>query len=365
MPSIAHHLVGWGDDVIGLPAGRRYVVLLVDGLGDLLLSHAGGTVAPYLTAHRVRSITSGVPSTTVTSLTSLGTGLIPGEHGMVGYSFREPGGEILNALTWNVPVDPSDLQPRATLLERLSSAGVRVANVSPERFLGTGLTSVALRGGSFLGVVDEHDEDLRIALTVQASRSGTSSLVYCYERHLDHTGHSLGWASDEWTDQLIRIDVFAARLREALNDDVTLIVTGDHGMVDVPRERFVVVEDEPELLTDVALLGGEGRFRQLYVRDGAAGDVRDRWQDRLGADAWVTTREEAVAAGWFGAVNGRIADRIGDVLVAMSTDAAVMTRTLTHELNLVGMHGSLTAAEMTVPVVIDSPSAPSPAPREG
>ena len=37
-----------------------------------------------------RPITSAVPSTTVTSLASLGTGLVPGQHGMVGYTSRVP-----------------------------------------------------------------------------------------------------------------------------------------------------------------------------------------------------------------------------------------------------------------------------------
>jgi hypothetical protein len=41
------------------------------------------------------------------------------------------------------------------------------------------------------------------------------------------------------------------------------------------------------------------------------------------------------------------------VLVAMRTDWAVMTRQFPRELSLVGMHGSLTAAEMTVPLFVD------------
>lgn len=352
LPSVAFHLTGRGDDRLALPASQRYVLLLVDGLGDLLL-RAHDQAAPYLAAHRVRGLTSGVPSTTVTSLTSLGTGLVPGQHGMVGYSFREPGGKILNALTWDVEVAAAELQPHLTELERLNSAGIDVANVSPARFGRSGLTNVALRGGSFLGVADEADEDLRIALTVQASMTGDSSFVYCYERHLDHTGHGFGCASDLWLDQLMRVDIFAERLRAALPSDVRLIVTGDHGMVDVAPERMILLEDEPDLMSGVELVGGEGRLRQLYVRPGAAAEVRDGWADRLGTDGWVLTRDEAIEAGWFGEVPDRVAPRIGDVLLAMATDAAVMTRALPRELTLIGMHGSLTPAEMCVPLIAD------------
>lgn len=354
LPGIAYHLTGKGQDPLGLPAADRYVVLLVDGLGDLLLQRSAVS-APFLSGRRLRSLTSGVPSTTATSITSIGTGLPPGAHGVVGYSFREPGGEIMNALTWNVPgVSPYEIQPHATVLERLQSAGVAVSNVSPARFDRTGLTNVALRGTSFLGVADETDEDLRIALTVQASRAGSKSFVYAYERHLDHTGHALGCESDEWVDELIRVDIFCERLRAALPPDVRLIVTGDHGMVDVPKARQIIIEDEdPSLRRDIEQIGGEGRLRQFYVRPGTEADVTARWAERLGPDAWVTTRADAIAAGWFGTVAAGVEPRIGDVLVAMATDAAVMTRELPRELSLVGMHGSVTAAEMTVPLVVE------------
>lgn len=351
VPSMASHLTGAGSDRVGLPSADRYVLLLVDGLGDQLLGEAAD-VAPFLSTHRVRRVTSGVPSTTATSITSLGTGLTPGEHGIVGYSFREPGGQILNALAWDVDVDPHDLQPQATVLERLSTAGIGAANVSPARFDRSGLTQVALRGGSFLGVANEHDEQRRIALTVQAATSFDSTFVYCYERHLDHTGHGQGSYSQPWLDELARIDDFSARLRSALPDDVSLVITGDHGMVNVPRDRFLTVEDHVGLMDDVVAMGGEGRLRQLYVRPGSAATVRDRWADLLGEQAWVVTREEATAAGWFGPVAARNSPRIGDVLVAMAGDRAVMTLALAHEYGLVGMHGSLTEAEMAVPLIV-------------
>ena len=100
------------------------------------------------------------------------------------------------------------------------------------------------------------------------------------------------------------------------------------------------------------LIGGSGRLRQLYLRPGAESAVRARWADRLGAEAWVLTRDEASEAGWFGPMQPRLADRFGDVVVAMAGDGALMTTTQPNEFSLVGMHGSLTPAEMAVPLLI-------------
>ena len=354
LPSIGAILGQPGrDNVLGLPAAERFVVLLVDGLGSDLL-RGRPELAPFLTglldAPASSTITSGAPSTTVTSVTSLGTGLAPGQHGLAGYTFRL-GGRLLNALLWEDGLDGLDVQPQLTAFERLAKAGVRCATVTPTRFRGTGLTTCALRGADFLGYADDSASGRRIELTVQAALSGPRSVTYLYDRDLDHAGHKHGTSSEHWAAELVRVDALAAALRATLPDDVRLLITGDHGMIDVAVERRLTAEDEPDLLAGVQLIGGEGRFRQLYV-SGDAAPVAARWADRLGPDAWVLTREEAVEAGWFGPLPTRLADRFGDVLVAMASDRAVMTRTQPNEFNLIGMHGSLTPAELTVPLLI-------------
>ncbi len=356
MPSIGAHLQVPGEtaDVLGLPAASRYVVVLVDGLGWNLVRRSAREV-PFLAGLLAagRSITAGVPSTTVTSLTSLGTGLPPGQHGMVGYTSRVPDtGEILNALTWESDLLARTYQPRDTFFERAAAAGVRVSSVGLERFQGSGLTEAALRGAEFMPFTHERAEEWRIALVVAAAAKGTRSLVYAYERQLDHVGHGHGCNSEDWLRQLIRVDAMCERLRDALPDDVVLVITGDHGMVDVPAGHQVVAEDEPELMAGVTALAGEGRFRQLYVDQEDPRRVAARWRGVLGDRAWVRTRDEAVDEGWFGPVAGDLRDRYGHVLVALRGDWAVMTRQYPRELTLVGMHGSLTEAEMLVPLLV-------------
>lgn len=354
LPSMAASMgvPGWSD-VLGLPESERWVLLLVDGLGDLNLA-AAASDAPFLSSLRgAGRLTAGVPSTTATSITSLGTGLPPGQHGMVGYSFRNPvGGGLLNALAWEDGLSAYDIQPRLTAFERLARSGVELTTVSPARFAGTGLTEAALRGARFQPVPDENDHGARIGWTADAAKSGQRSLVYLYERSLDHTGHGQGWGSEAWRVALRAVDAMADNLRQALDPDVRLLITGDHGMIDTPRDRWLIVEDIPDLDADLTLLAGEGRLRQFYTRPEHVAAVAARWRGVLADRAWVLTRDEAIEAGWFGPVDPRLAPRIGDVLVAMRDDGAVMTRTQPREFGLVGMHGSLTELETRVPVLV-------------
>jgi Type I phosphodiesterase / nucleotide pyrophosphatase len=357
MPSIGAHLgvLGCPDDVLGLPSADRYVVVLIDGLGWNLLRRSVRD-APYFSSllGDARSVTACVPSTTVTSLASLGTGLVPGQHGMVGYTSRVPStGEILNALTWESDLVARAYQAKPTFFERAASAGVAVSSVALERFRGTGLTEAVLRGPEFVAYLDETEEDRRIELTVTAATRGKRSVVYAYQRELDHAGHVDGCASTSWLEQLVRVDARCERLREALPDDVAMIITGDHGMVDVPAGHQIVAEDHPDLMAGVSALAGEGRFRQLYVDQDRPADVAARWRHRLADRAWVRTFGEAVEEGWFGSVDPVLRERYGQVLVALRANWAVMTRQFPRELNLLGMHGSLTPDEMLVPLLAE------------
>jgi hypothetical protein len=356
MPSIGAHLgiPGCTEDVFGLPHSARYVVLLIDGLGWNLLRKAV-FAAPFLGSllGGAQPITSAVPSTTVTSLGSLGTGQPPGQHGLVGYTSRVPStGEILNGLTWESDLVPSVYQSKQTFFERASAAGIAVTSVALARFEGTGLTEAALRGAAFVPFSDESAEELRIALIAAAVRRSERTVVYAYERELDHYGHVHGCNSSDWLQQLARIDAMCERLRDALPPQVTVIITGDHGMVDIPSEQRFVAEDDPALMAGVTALAGEARFRQLYVDQEPPRRVADRWRARLGELAWVRTRDEAIDEGWFAAIDDQLRERWGHVLVALRGDWAVMTSAFPREYTLIGMHGSLTPAEMLVPLLV-------------
>nr|WP_202885888.1 nucleotide pyrophosphatase/phosphodiesterase family protein [Kribbella sandramycini] len=354
MPSVAGALSVPGfTNTLNLPPASRYAVLLFDGLGwGLLRRHA--EAAPYLASllPTGRSLTAGVPSTTAVSLTSLGTGLPPGAHGMVGYTSIVPAtGGLLNALQWDAPVDPRQWQPHETVFDRVAAAGVVTRNVSKARFEKSGLTRSAFRGTVHRGADSIED---RLDATRFASREGSSSLVYVYDSQLDYIGHGHGSESWQWEEELVAADSFAAQVRAALPRDAVLVVIADHGMIDVAPEYRVDLDAEPALTDGLRLVGGESRFRHLYCVDGAQNDVLAVYRERLGDRALVLSREEAIGRGWFGAVEERVSPRLGDVVVAaLGPLALVASRRYPQEAGLIGLHGSLTADEMEIPLLVD------------
>jgi hypothetical protein len=354
-PAVARAVGGPVDDgdagaAWALPEAPAYVVFLIDGLGRLQLEeHA--EEAPYLHARLTdRSHgTAGVPSTTATSLTSLGTALPPGAHGVVGFSSRIPGtDELLYALAWSKHVDPHEWQPHPTVFTRMAAAGLEVTTVNKREFRGSGLTEASSRGATFVGA-DRLGERL---VAVQAATRFPRSVAYMYEGDLDWTGHRYGVDSPQWRAQLSMVDMAAQRFREELPPHVRVLVVADHGMVDATRH--VDIDEHDGLRDGVALVGGEPRLRYLYCDNGAVEDVADRWRAVLGARAEVLLGDEAVARGWFGEVDPQVRPRLGDVVVAARGDTTVVsTRDNPYEARLIGMHGSLTPAEMLIPVIVD------------
>lgn len=343
-------------DVLRLPETPRACVLLVDGMGyELLRANAGA--APYLSSllDGTRVLTAGFPSTTATSIASLGTGLPPGGHGLFGYLVAIPGeGRLMNCLRWDSAVDPLAWQPWPTVFERAEAAGVAASYVASGAFDGSGLTRATTRGARY--VAAETAGEL-VAGAVAALAASRPSLVAVYYGDLDATGHHKGCRSDAWRFQLAHVDRVAEQLAAAIPDGTMLYVTADHGMVDVDPAQRVDADAVPELREGVALLGGEARARHVYVEPGAEKDVLAAWRELVGTRMWVASREEAVAAGWFGAdVPDALLPRIGDVVAAAHGEVAVTaSRTEPHESRLVGLHGSMTPGEQLVPLLAAPP----------
>ncbi len=349
------------ENTLHLPPAQRVCVVLADGLGrNLLKKKAAHT--PFLRSAAAAGqgrvpvwLDAAFPSTTASSLASLGTGRTPGEHGMVGYDVLDPAQDkVVNLLgNWDAKVDPLQWQPFPSVFERAAEE-LDVVTVSLPQFGQSPMTRAALRGSRFVGGTSLH---ARTALAAEAMATGTRSLMYFYVNELDKAGHRYGCASERWEHQLEELDSTVKRLAATLPAGTTILLTGDHGMVDVPESQRLDYSAEPALVAGVRHTAGEPRMVHLYLEPDAGEAARDAlldaWRRRFGERIWAFTREQGLAAGLFGSLRPEVAPRIGDVMIAARDTLALYDtrRVRPQALEVVGQHGSLTKPEREVPLL--------------
>lgn len=325
------------------------IVFLLDGLGASSLTARAGHARFLAHAGGRKDVARTVfPSTTASALTSLMTGVLPGEHGIVGYRARVPGtDDVVNQLRgWDTDGLPLSFQRAERLLA--AEAGRPRFVVSRTEYAGTGFTAAVLGDAEFVGV---DDLTARVEVAAELAARHPGAFVYVYANDLDAVGHRRGWESDEWIAALERTDAAARALATAADAATGIVITSDHGMVDVPRHRHILLQEGDDLLDGVRLIGGEPRMLHLYAEEGRADDVLANWRAAESGRAWVMSRRET--AQLFAKIAPEVQSRIGDVLVAARAAVAYYDDRLPDKApqKMVGQHGSLTPEERVVPLL--------------
>ncbi|MET0805679.1 MAG: alkaline phosphatase family protein [Lacisediminihabitans sp.] len=356
VPSSLSALAG-AQNPLALPAADKAVVLLVDGLGSSQLAARAGharTLAPLVTKSAV--IGSRFPTTTAAALATLTTGASSGTHGLVGYSVLDPAQDrVVNQLSgWEGDnkagrLDPATWQRVPTLFE---TAAVPTFSIGPERYRDSGFTRAVLRGAEYRAGAAIAD---RFAAARDILDGLDSGLLYVYVPELDQAGHARGWESPEWTRALEDLDGEVGRFVATLGRREGLLLTADHGMLDVPVSSHVLFDADPGLLDGIRHVAGEPRALQLHFESDASAQHRatvlERWQEREGSRSWIVSRREAIDSGWFGAVAPEVEPRIGDIVVAARKAVAYYTEASHAKNSMIGQHGSWTAEETSVPLL--------------
>ncbi|MFM9876379.1 MAG: alkaline phosphatase family protein [Rhodoglobus sp.] len=343
---------------LGLRRVDRAIVLLIDGLGAEALRATAGharTLAGALTSRSV--IEAGFPTTTASALASLATGRLPGQHGLVGYSVLDAAHDrVVNQLSgWDADLDPATWQLLPTIFERAVQTGIEAVAVGPERYRNSGFSGAVLRGARYVSGASIAARMRRAAEL--AAEPGAPALIYVYVPELDMAAHAHGWRSREWTTVLETTDAAVRQMATALGPRCGLLVTADHGIVDVPTRAHVLVDSEPALLDGVRFIAGEPRCLQLHfepdLSPGMMAARLEQWREAESERSWVVSRDELVASGWLGEVRPEVLPRIGDVIVAARKSIAYYdSRTAGPQARaMIGQHGSVTQTELRVPLL--------------
>jgi predicted AlkP superfamily pyrophosphatase or phosphodiesterase len=325
-------------------SARQVVMLVLDGLGWEQMAHRR-SLTPSLHAMTGGPISTVVPTTTATAMTSITTGLSPGQHGVIGYRMAIDD-EVLNVLRWSTPKGDARRSIRPTDIQKAAPFhGERPPIVTRADFSGGGFSAAHLDGVRFHGYRTAATMVHEIRTLVRAGEP----FVFAYYDGLDKVSHEYGLrdhfdAEIEWCDRLV------AEIINLLPPGGVLVITADHGQVHTGDH---VVELPASVLEHVAMQSGEARFRWLHARPGRHGALLDAARDALADQAWVRSKGELIDEEWFGpTVTASASKRLGDVALVAKGNVAFEDPADTGPYHLIGRHGSLTEAEVLVPLLV-------------
>ncbi len=321
----------------------RIVLLVLDSLGWVQMQERP-ELTPNLNVMSGGSATTTAPSTTATALTSISTGMAPGEHGIVGYRFPA-GGSVMNVLRWTTAAgDHRDVVPPTSVQVGAPLGGGSWEIVGDRSFAGSGFTSAYLGNAPYHGIW--HPSSL-VAETLRLFEQGHSR-IYTYYDGLDHVAHVHGFSGQHFNLELKFCDWLVGEMMRAVPAGTAVVVTADHGQVEAPT--IVPVADSCRRL--LRSRSGEARFRWLHAKPGASDELLAAATEAHRDQAWVRSKEQIIDEGWFGpTVSGEAQDRLGDVALVAHAMVGFDDPGEPHTDRLVGRHGSLTEAEMLVPVL--------------
>jgi len=329
VPGLLHHLYGGEPLPAWMPApvaeAVQIVLLVLDGLGWQQLQDRAA-VAPILRSGIGCSITSVAPSTTACALTSLATGRPPAEHGVVGYRVAYDN-EIMNILQWSIGGVDARTRVPAPLFQPcplFPGSPEKVSVVTRYDFATTGFSA------AHLGDAALHGWHTRAGLVtgVRGLVGGGTRFVYAYYDGIDKVAHARG-LGEYYDDELRDVDRLVGDVLGVLPPGAVLVVTADHGQVQVGSSVEVL---EGDVMDGVYLISGEGRFRWLHTRPGATAAVAEAARDAFGDVAWVRTKDEVVEAGWLGGVpSTTVSARLGDVVLARRNQPASYHLCVVHD----------------------------------
>jgi hypothetical protein len=355
LPSCVAALRGEPNE-LRLPPAAAAIVVVIDGLGTANLRERSGHARFLAAALGKRSTArTGGPTTTAAALTSLMTGTSPGSHGVVGYTALDPVSDrVVNQLSgWGTgSVDPLTWQRSSTVFERAN--GIRSTAIGASRYRSSGFTEAILRGAEYVAA---DDIGQRFAAARDAAAGRGPSLSYLYIPELDMAAHAGGTGSERFLTALETVDAAVREAAATLPRNTVMLVTADHGMLDVGESAHVLIDERPRLVDGIRHVAGDPRLLALHFEPDLPEDARERlvqlWRDEEGERAWVLTRAEAIEAGVYGPVDDEVAPRIGDLLIAARGPIAYYDgRTASDGArSMVGQHGSFTAREREVPLL--------------
>ncbi len=355
---------------------RKVAVILIDGFGyDMFLKSCkyseffkkfveNGIVAP---------ITSGFPSTTAASITTMNTGLTPQEHGLLEWLlyFKEID-KTINTLPFTSMEDkpltkkynPKILYQGDTIFKRFGSDKVPIYTIANKQIANSDYNLLFKSGNTY--ITHFKNSDLAIRLRVALEKEKRRSYFYSYISSVDSSIHALGPSTEESEAEILSVshaleDGLIKKIDKKTAAETLVIITADHGHT-LLNPKDTIYLNKYRKLNDYYERGKNGKIIPptgsprdvfLHIKSGKLEEAEELLNDKLSKVAKVMKIKDAIESGLFGygKLNKNFANRAGNLLILPHKNKSIWYEHIKGEkFDKIGMHGGLSKEEMLIPL---------------
>jgi predicted AlkP superfamily pyrophosphatase or phosphodiesterase len=335
------------------------VLILVDGLGyEYLLKHGKGSI---LNKHLRGNMTSVFPSATSAAIPAISTGLSPQEHEMTSwFAFLKELGCVIIPLPYVTRV-----KPRAPIKEPISNLFTLTPIADKIKAQSYLVTMNEIVDSEFTNATAGNSKKLAyrdlagcFKETKKAIKSSKKrKFIFTYYGEHDHLCHEHGIESKKATAHFKQFNKELSKFIKSIKGTNTaIIITADHGEIDVPKNKKIKIKDHPKLAETLTLpICGDNRYAYCFVHSSKKEQFEHYVKNKLNYCCELHKSLDLVKKNYFGLGNPskRFIERIGDYTIIMKENYAIYQKLAGEEEHYnISEHGGLSKQEMLVPLIL-------------
>ncbi len=339
---------------------RKHIVfILSDGMGSNLIDSLSNNM--LLKKNKVLDLQTVCPTTTGCVLSSIATAKYPAVHGMIGwYNYlREKGINYYTLLFKDrisgknlkeLGIKSSNIYQYESIMNYLSRKTVALF---PEKIVDSEFSQFMLERNR-IGYESIEDVFKKLNNYIQQNLD-TPTFSYVYLPYVDNISHYNGVYSDNVKNVIEKLENEIIKLKANKIEDLEIIITADHGQIDVNKE--IVMDFEKYNHYFYALPGIDFGTATYYVKDNQKTEFLKNFRKDFENEMYVFNTEEFIKSKLFGydVISEYMKSNLGD-FISFCRKGVYFVNTIENEEDYIGKikgsHSGFSKEEIMIPLIV-------------
>lgn len=313
-----HNTIDYIDKILNENKPKNVVTILCDGMGSNIMDRILSKDS-FLQKHKIKSITTVFPATTVAATTSMMTGLNPIETAMLGWDMYYKDIDKTITTFMNSEKGDKEYTPLQEAIEYKNKHMITksITEEINEKGKDSGYILFPFGENPYTNI-----EDLYNKIEILCNKEG-KKYIYAYDTEPDSTIHEFGTNAHEINEIVKNINSKIEELSKKLKDTIIFVVA-DHGHKNVEN---IMLTDYPDIVKCLEKNTSiEPRAVNFFIKKNKKQKFETLFNKYFSNDFDLYTKDDIIKSNLFGKgkENKVFRDILGDYLAIAKTNKTLL-----------------------------------------